>query len=234
MNSSQAPRRRGRPHVSWNSEDRWFLIQLALLAKELRLVTYEPDQQKASAPTLGPETPPDIRPLRPNHGAARFAFYWAHGAAPLVDDETDPSRPLVGFSPFDDRIEAVDTYDADIAHVRRALDGNFQRYRAGDLRTQGIPGTATIQTERLRIPGIAIRTAQKILAVHMALGVYLLPRDLMLDQLRQLVGERLTQAGWPQLCAPLFDGLNQMPDLKERFRRVGTLYPLTRPSPTTT
>jgi hypothetical protein len=232
MNSSQTPRERGRPHVSWNSEDRWFLIQLALLAKELRLVADEPDGQNESVPTLGPETPPDTRPLRPNHGAARFAFYWAHGAEPSVD-ASDPKKPMIGFSPVDDQVEAVETYERDIMHVRRALDGDFQRYRVGDLRTQDSSGTATIQTERLRIPGIAITTAQKILAVHMALGVYLLPRDLMLDQLRQLVGERLTQAGWPQLCAPLFDGLSQMPDLKERFRRVGTLYPLTPPSPTT-
>lgn len=36
------PKERGRPHVSWNSEGRWFLIQLALLIFVMASLTQHP------------------------------------------------------------------------------------------------------------------------------------------------------------------------------------------------
>jgi hypothetical protein len=232
MSIPQPRRSAGRPTVSWRTEQRWFLIQLALLAKELRLVEADPDEG-AIEPTSSKSTDTSTtRPPRSNHGAARFAFYWAHEAKPYVDDETDPAKPMIGFSPFDDKVAGIATHDADITHVRRALDGDFDRYIEGDLRGQRTRHTTDLKTERLTLPGLAVDTAHSIHAVHRALGAYLLPRELMLAQLQDLVSGLLKGAGWPELAPPLFDGLEEMPDLKERFRRVGALYPLTSPAET--
>jgi hypothetical protein len=166
MKPSQAPRKRGRPHVSWNTEDRWFLIQLALLAKELKFVETDPDLGAVVLNSPEMVETPTTRTPRSNHGAARFAFYWAHGAEPHVDDETDPSKPTIGFSPFDDRVEAIETCEADITRTRRALDGDFHRYLDGDLLAQGSRHTTDLILDDLFDTGATMDAVCKTLRTY--------------------------------------------------------------------
>jgi hypothetical protein len=91
---------RGRKLLAWMADPNWFMIQLALVAKDLRWVP----EDKPAAP-LAIEADPaaekrKTRPKRPNLAAAKFAVLWAYGLKPSMRRVTkgrEAGRELIRF-----------------------------------------------------------------------------------------------------------------------------------------
>ncbi len=222
------PTRRGRPHVTWEKETRWFTIQLAVLAKEAKLVNDDlPERNRTpSPPSRAPRR--HTRPLLPNLDAAKFAVYWAHGLQPHVNVD-EHGRTWICFRKADVPDGTDNLIVSDIRHVRRVLDSEIEYFLPGDQSVASFPNLPVrIETQRQAFPRISLMTALKVLNVQQALLGYLLPHDKTFPEVESFVRQHLEFAGWESLVKPLFHGLDAMPDMAERIRRIGTLTPMTR------
>lgn len=218
---------RGRKPLAWMTDPKWFMIQLALVAKDLQWVPEdEPTALLASEADAAPEKR-KTRPKRPNLAAAKFAVLWAYGLKPSVrkmkkDDKS--SRELIRFSKADLAATKPKShhFPTDVEHVRKHMQ--LEVYLEGDL--AGLSDNVLVREPRfkhLSCGDLRLDTANRIEHVHHALCIFLLPGELKFEAWKTSVTDRCIRAEMAWMAETLFAEVAEIPLLVDRVAHVGKL-----------
>lgn len=218
---------RGRKPLAWMADPNWFMIQLALVAKDLKWV---PEDKPATAPASEVDPAPEkrkTRPKRPNLAAAKFAVLWAYGLKPSVMRVTkgiEAGRDLIRFRKADLRASKRKSlhFPTDVEHVRKHMQ--LEVYLEGDL--AGLSDNVLVRKPRfkhLSCGDLRIDTANLIEHVHHALCLFLLPGELTFEAWKKSIADRCARAGIPWMGEILFAEIAEIPQLDDRVARVGKL-----------
>lgn len=190
---------RGRKLLAWMADPNWFMIQLALVAKDLQWV---PEDSLAAPPSSETDSTPvkrKTRPKRPNLAAAKFAVLWAYGLKPSVRKLTkgdEDRREFIRFRKADLAASKRKRlhYPTDVEHVRKHMQ--LEIYLEGDL--AGLCDNVLVRKPRfkhLSCGDLRIDTANLIEHVHHALCLFLLPGQLTFEAWKKSVTDRCARAG---------------------------------------
>lgn len=218
---------RGRKPLAWMADPKWFMIQLALVAKDLLWV---PEDKPAAPAAFEADPSPEkrkTRPKRPNLAAAKFAVLWAYGLKPSVRRVTkdiEAGRDLIRFRKADLRASKRKSlhFPTDVEHVRKHMQ--LEVYLESDLAR--LSDNVLVRKPRfkhLSYGDLRLDTANLIEHVHHALCNFLLPGELEFEAWKTSVTDRCIRAEMPWMAEILFAEVSEIPLLVDRVAHVGKL-----------